>query len=112
MNHLRGIQDTNSQLAYRTHTQMISRVCLGSEPGLPRFNKPWGFLNTKVMRHPRKIGLPSSLNLKTKKKTKKKQKKNKKNKKKTKKTKKNKKKTKNKKKNKNKKENKIERKYE
>ena len=88
MNHLRGIQDTNSQLAYRTHTQMISRVCLGSEPGLPRFNKPWGFLNTKVMRHPRKIGLPSSLNLKTKKK------KQKKNKKKTKKQKKNKKKNK------------------
>ena len=54
MNHLCGIQDTNSQLAYHTHTQMISRVCLGSEPSLLRFNKPGGFLNTKVMRHPRK----------------------------------------------------------
>ena len=61
VNHLWDIQETNSQLAYCTHTQMISRVCLGSEPGLLRSNKPWGFLNTKVMRHHIKRGLPSSL---------------------------------------------------
>ena len=49
VSHLLGIQETNSQGVYRTHTHMISRVCLGSESGLLRFNKPWGFLNTKVM---------------------------------------------------------------
>ena len=62
MNHLWDIQETNSQLAYRTHTQMIARVCLGSEPGLLRSNKPWGLLNTTVMRDTiGKRGLPSSL---------------------------------------------------
>ena len=40
VSHLLGIQETNSQGVYRTHTHMISRVCLGSEPGLLRFNKP------------------------------------------------------------------------
>ena len=43
VNHLLGIQETNSRLVYRTHTHMISRVCPGSELGLLRFNKPWGF---------------------------------------------------------------------
>ena len=33
-NHLWDIQETNSQQAYHTHTQMIARVCPGSEPGL------------------------------------------------------------------------------
>ena len=61
MNHLWDIPETNSQLAYRTHIQMMSRVCLGSEPDILRSNKPWGLLNTKVMRHHRKRGLPSSL---------------------------------------------------
>ena len=60
MSHLLSIQDTNSQGDYRTHTHMISRVCIGSEPGLLRFNKPWGFLNNKVMEHLRKRELPSS----------------------------------------------------
>ena len=32
MNHLRDIQETISQQAYHTHTQMTSRVCLGAEP--------------------------------------------------------------------------------
>ena len=67
MNHLWDIQETNSQLAYLTHTKMISRACLGSEPGLLRSNKPWGLLNTKVMRHHRKIGFISSPDLKKKK---------------------------------------------
>ena len=58
--HLLSIQGINSQGVYRIHTHMISRVCLGSEPGLLRFNKPWGFLNNKVMGHLRKRGLPSS----------------------------------------------------
>ena len=60
--HLLSIQETNSQGVYRTHTHMISRVCQGFEPDLLRFNKPWGFLNTKVMGHLRKRGLPSSPN--------------------------------------------------
>ena len=51
VSHLLGIQESNSQGVYRTHKHMISGVCLGFEPGLLRFNKPWGFLNTKVMRH-------------------------------------------------------------
>ena len=54
MNHLWDIQEINSQLAYRTNTQMIARVCLGSEPDLLRTNKPLGLLNTKVMKHHRK----------------------------------------------------------
>ena len=60
VSHLLSIQDTNSQGVYRTHTHMISRVCLGSEPGLLRFNKPWGFLKNKVIEHLRKKGLSSS----------------------------------------------------
>ena len=63
MNHLWDIQETNSQLAYRTHKQMIGRVCLGSELGLLGSNKQQGLLNTKVMRHHRKRGLPSSPNI-------------------------------------------------
>ena len=51
MSHLLGIQETNSQGVYRTHTHVISSIYLGFEPGLLRFNKPWGFLNTKVMGH-------------------------------------------------------------
>ena len=57
VSHLLGIQETNSQGVYRTHTHVISRVCLGSKPDLLRFNKPWGFLNTKMMGHLRKRGL-------------------------------------------------------
>ena len=49
VSHLLDIQKTSSRLVYHTHTNVISRVGLGSEPGLLRFNKPWGFLNTKVM---------------------------------------------------------------
>ena len=58
VSHLLGIRETNSRLVYHTHTHVTFRVCLGSEPGLLRFNKPWGFLNTKVMGHLRKKGLP------------------------------------------------------
>ena len=47
VNHLLGIEKTDSQGVYRTHTHMISKVYLRSEPGLLRFGKPWGFLNTK-----------------------------------------------------------------
>ena len=71
MSQLLGIQETNSQLVYRTHTNVISRVCLGSEPDLLRFNKPWGFLKTKVMGHLRKRGLPSRAPIEKKKKKKK-----------------------------------------
>ena len=60
VSHLLSIQDTNSQGVYRTHTHMISRVCLGFEPDLLRFDKPWGFLNNKAMGHLRKRGLSSS----------------------------------------------------
>ena len=60
VNHLLGIQETNSRLVYHTHTHVIFRVCLGSEPGLLMFNEPWGFLNTKVMGHLRKRGFPLS----------------------------------------------------
>ena len=62
VSHLLGIQETNSQGVYHTHTHVISKVCLSSEPGLLRFNKPWGFLNTKVMGHLRKRGLLLSPN--------------------------------------------------
>ena len=37
VNHLLGIQETNSRLVYHTHTHVISRVCLGSEPDLLMF---------------------------------------------------------------------------
>ena len=60
MSHLLGIQKTNFRLVYHTHTHVISRVWLGSEPGLLMFNEPWGLLNTKVMRHLGKRGLASS----------------------------------------------------
>ena len=42
VSHLLGIQETNSHGVYRTHTHMIFRVCLGSEPGLLRFKKTLG----------------------------------------------------------------------
>ena len=38
--HLLGVQETNFLLVYHTHTHVISRVCLGSEPGLLMFNEP------------------------------------------------------------------------
>ena len=60
VSHLLGTQETNSRLVYHTHTHVISKVCLSSKPGLLMFNEPWGFLNTKVMGHLRKRGLPSS----------------------------------------------------
>ena len=40
VSHVLSIQDTNSQGVYRSHTHTFSRVCLGSEPDLLRFNKP------------------------------------------------------------------------
>ena len=40
VSHLLDVQETNSRLVYHTHTQVISRVCLGSEPGLLMFNEP------------------------------------------------------------------------
>ena len=72
VSHLLRIQETSSLLVYDTHTHVISRVCLGFEPGLLMFKEPWGFLNTKVMGHLRKRGLPSSSSKKKKKKKKKK----------------------------------------
>ena len=62
VSHLLDIQETSSRLVYRAHTHVISRVCLGSEPGFLRFNKLWGFLNIKVMGHLRKRGFPLSPN--------------------------------------------------
>ena len=53
MNHLWDIQETISQRSYHTHTQMTSRVCLGAEPRLLRFNEPYESLKTKVMGHPK-----------------------------------------------------------
>ena len=64
VSHLLGIQETNSRSVYHTHIHVISRVCLGFEPSLLMFNKPVGFLNTKVMGHLRKRGLSSILNRK------------------------------------------------
>ena len=46
VSHLLGVQEINSRLVYHIHTHVISRVSLGSRPGLLMFNKPWGFLNT------------------------------------------------------------------
>ena len=60
MNHLLSIQETNSQGNYRTHTHVISKVCLGSKTQLTKVQQTLGFLNTKVMGHFRKRGLPSS----------------------------------------------------
>ena len=40
VSHLLGVQDTNSQLVYHTHTHVIFRVCLGSGPSLLMFNEP------------------------------------------------------------------------
>ena len=40
VNHLLGVQETNSRAVYHTLIRVISKVCLGSEPGSLTFNEP------------------------------------------------------------------------